>query len=292
MRSPCPVAEQGGIDAEFIATREYLPGHWLQTWRVPALASRAQPGQYAYMHAPAGWGVPMLRPVTLHGFDRVRGEVTLQISPEAPARAWLATMGHEARATFWGPFGRPLRTDPSSHHLLLIASGADIGRLRPLVDVALDAGRQVTLLLGATNAATVYPSSLLPDEVEYAVATTDGSLGHHGSVLDLVPRYEAWADQAYAAGPTDFLQDLVVLLQGRAGRLGVARLARRPGRRTSRGAKADPPRSWLQVVLEQTVGCALGVCLGCSVEGLSGPLRVCREGPSFGAQELAWPDPP
>jgi len=257
---------------------------------VPALASRAQPGQYAYVHSPPGWSLPLLRPVTLHGFDRLRGEVTLQLSPGAPAHGWLAAMAAGGRATFTGPLGRPFRIDARSHHLLLIADGAAIGRLRSIVDEALATGRQMTVLLGAASAAEVYPSSLLPDEVEYAVATADGSLGHRGSVLDLVAGYEAWADQAFAAGAQDLLRDLATLANGRDSRLGVARLARRPGRRSSRGASAAP-RSWLQVVLEQSVGCALGVCLGCSVEGATGPVRVCREGPAFGTHELAWPDP-
>ncbi|MDQ3492213.1 MAG: hypothetical protein M3452_02990 [Chloroflexota bacterium] len=279
------------MEGELLATREYLPGHWLQTWRVPSLAARAQPGQYAHVGAPSGWSVPLVRPVTLHGFDRVRGEVVVQLAPGAPAQGWLAALPPGGRATFAGPFGRPLHIESSAHHLLLIADGSGIGRLRSLVDSALGAGRQVAVLLGAPGASAVYPSSLLPDEVEYAVATADGSLGHHGSVLDIVPRYEAWADQAFAAGAPELLQDLVTLLRGRDARLGVARLARRPGRRSTRGA-ATAPRSWLQVVLDQRVGCALGVCLGCSVEGATGPVRVCREGPVFAAHELAWSDPP
>ena len=72
--------------------------------------------------------------------------------------------------------------------------------LRLLADEALREGRQVTVLLGAQSARDVYPSTLLPDEVEYVVATVDGSLGHPGSVADLVPQYEAWADQTFAAG--------------------------------------------------------------------------------------------
>ena len=47
--------------------------------------------------------------------------------------------------------------------------------VRALADEALAAGRRVTLLFGAAGAAEVYPSSLLPDEVEYVVATDDGS---------------------------------------------------------------------------------------------------------------------
>ena len=63
----------------------------------------------------------------------------------------------------------------------------------------------VVLLYGAPEASQVYPSSLLPDEVEYVVATADGSLGHRGSVLDLVLDYEAWADQSFAAGSSSLL---------------------------------------------------------------------------------------
>ena len=40
------------------------------------------------------------------------------------------------------------------------------------------------------------------DEAEYVVATTDGSLGHRGEVTALLPEYEAWADQCFAAGST------------------------------------------------------------------------------------------
>ena len=46
--------------------------------------------------------------------------------------------------------------------------------------------------------------------------------------------------------------------------------------------------SWLQVALPHEVGCALGICLGCVVDGPGGSVRVCREGPTFGADELAW----
>ena len=63
--------------------------------------------------------------------------------------------------------------------------------VRMLADEAIRDGRQVTLLFGAASAREVYPSSLLPDEVEYVVATDDGSLGHHGFVTELVADYEA-----------------------------------------------------------------------------------------------------
>jgi dihydroorotate dehydrogenase electron transfer subunit len=40
--------------------------------------------------------------------------------------------------------------------------------------------------------------------------------------------------------------------------------------------------------MEQTMGCAVGACLGCVVLGTDGPQRVCREGPVFASEEIAW----
>ncbi|MEZ4595350.1 MAG: hypothetical protein R3C32_00165 [Chloroflexota bacterium] len=49
--------------------------------------------------------------------------------------------------------------------------------------------------------------------------------------------------------------------------------------------------SWLQVSMEQHMGCAVGACLGCVVMGVEGPQRVCREGPVFAPDEIAWAEP-
>ncbi len=278
-------------DAELISAREFLPGQWLQTYRAPSLAASLRPGQYLQVDAPIGWGVPMRRPVTVHSVDRGRGEVSVHLDSADPATTWLSTVRPSENVALLGPLGRPVRVDPRSHQLLLIAEGPAVAGLRFIADEALTAGRRVTLLLGAHGAAEVYPSSLLPDEVEYVVATDDGSVGHVGSVVDLVTRYEAWADQAFAAGPPAMLATLARLAAGREKRLGVARLGRRGGRAPARGSQRARPRSWLQVLLPQRVGCALGVCLGCVVMGSDGPTRVCREGPVYEVDELTWDDP-
>ena len=144
--------------------------------------------------------------------------------------------------------------------------------VRMLADEAIRDGRQVTLLFGAASSREVYPSSLLPDEVEYVVATDDGSLGHHGFVTDLVPDYEGWADQAFACGPTGMLASACQASSGQA----TAARRRHLGRKRGAG-KADPlgspaarRKSYLQVSMEQNMGCAVGACLGCVVMSVSG----------------------
>ena len=74
-----------------------------------------------------------------------------------------------------------------------------------LAEWAVGAGLAVTLLAGAAGAAGLLPAAMIPAEVEYRVATADGSLGQRGTVLDLLtpPRESPlllWADQVFAGG--------------------------------------------------------------------------------------------
>jgi NAD(P)H-flavin reductase len=61
------------------------------------------------------------------------------------------------------------------------------------------------------------------------------------------------------------------------------------GRSDPLGSPAARRKSYLHVSREQNMGCAVGACLGCVIMGPNGaPQRVCREGPVFAAEEVAW----
>jgi dihydroorotate dehydrogenase electron transfer subunit len=280
--------------ADLVELREILPGTWLTTWHAPDVAAAARPGQYVHARTIEAGGLPLRRPHPIVATDAPGGTLTLQVSGASAVGRWLRGLRAGDRVELLGPFGRTFEVDPRSRHLLLVAEEAAIAGVRLLAQEAVRDGRSVVLLFGARSAARVHPSSLLPDEVEYVVATADGGLGHRGSVTDLVTGFEAWADQAFAAASTATLGSLARLAAGRRARLGVATLGRKRG-----GGRAPVPgspearrRSWLQVVLPQAIGCAGGTCLGCAVMGAGGvPQRVCREGPVFAADELAWPEP-
>lgn len=243
------------------------------------------PGQFLHVLAPRPSG--LLLPVqAIAGFDRLAGVITLL--PGGGGGAELSSLRVDDEATFDGPLGQGFVIDARSRYLLVVADTSGFSRVRAIVDEAVASGRQVTVLLGAASVAEVLPSSLLPDEAEYVIATADGTLGHRGSVAELIPRYEAWADQCFAAGSRGLLARLAALAAGRDARMGVARLGRRRGRRAETGGQEARRRAWLQVALSHEAGCALGVCAGCVTEGTGGPVRVCREGPAFAATELRW----
>ncbi len=285
------------IAAELVERREIVPGQWLHAWHAPGVVAGVRAGQYVHLRTVEPGGLPVRRPLAIATADPASGTLTTQ-APGAPPSAggaprsgWTSGLRVGDRVDLIGPLGRPFEVDPRSRHLLLVAEHGSIGSLRLLVDEAIRDGRSVVLLYGAASSSHVYPSSLLPDEVEYVVATDDGSLGHAGSVLDLVLDYEAWADQSFAAGSPALLGGLASLAAGRRQRMGVATLGRKRGggKPVAAGSPEARRKAFLQVVPEQRIGCAAGTCLGCAVMGASGvPLRVCREGPVFAADELAW----
>ncbi len=278
------------VSAELVESRQILPGQWIQSFNAPELAAGSRAGQFVHVRTGDYSGLVLRRPFSINTADPATGIITLHFRTVGRGTEWLTRAREGDRLDMLGPLGRPFEVDPRSRHLLLIAGGLGMAGIRMLADEAVRDGRQVVVLFGAQSAAHVYPSSLLPDEVEYVVATDDGSLGHHGFVTELVTQYEAWADQAFACGPHAMLKRLAALAAGRRERLGVAKLGRKRG-----GGKQDPlgstsarRKAFLQVSMEQTMGCAVGACLGCTVIGVDGPQRVCREGPVFAAEEIAW----
>lgn len=279
------------VRTELVDSREILPGQWLQSFHAPELATASRAGQFVHVRTGDLSGLVLRRPFSINTADPATGTITIHFRTIGRGTEWFTRLRPGDAVDMLGPLGRPFEVDSRSRHLLLVAGGLGMAGIRSLADEAIRDGRQVTLLFGAASARDVYPSSLLPDEVEYVIATDDGSVGHRGFVTELVPEYEAWADQAFACGPAAMLAALAKLAAGRRQRLGVAKLGRKRG-----GGKADPTgspaarrKAFLQVSMEQNMGCAVGACLGCVVMGVSGqPQRVCREGPVFASDEIAW----
>jgi dihydroorotate dehydrogenase electron transfer subunit len=277
--------------AELVDSREILPGQWLQAYHAPALASGSRAGQFVHVRPGDFSGMVLRRPFSINTADAATGIVTIHFRVIGRGTDWFTRLRPGDAIDLLGPLGRPFEVDSRSRHLLLVAGGLGMAGVRMLADEAIRDGRQVTLLFGAASAREVYPSSLLPDEVEYIVATDDGSVGHHGFVTDLVPDYEAWADQSFACGPQPMLRALAGLAASRRRRLGVASLGRKrgAGRPIPAGSPQARRRAFLQVSMEQNMGCAVGACLGCVVMDTKGaPQRVCREGPVFASDEIAW----
>lgn len=89
--------------------------------------------------------------------------------------------------------------------------------------------------------------------MQTVIATADGSCGTRGFVTDALPEQ---FDTVCACGPMPMLKALC--------------------------AKTDKPG---QISLEARMGCGFGACMGCTIDTVNGPKRVCREGPVFGRRD-------
>jgi len=242
---------------------------WLSA---PGVGRTAQPGQFLMIRCGQGWDPLLPRPMSFHRFrqpafggsGQAEGERQFAVLFDVRGRVtdWLSRRQPGDGIDLFGPLGRGYAVGRGSQNLLLVAGGIGVAALVALADQAIAQGRAVTLLQGARTAAGLFPSRLLPPEVEVISATDDGSAGHHGLVTDLLPEYLPWADQVFACGPTAMFEAMAAVVRQQASRKPV------------------------QVLLEQRMACGTGVCYGCAVFTRRGVRLVCKDGPRFELREI------
>jgi dihydroorotate dehydrogenase electron transfer subunit len=270
---PAPHATDTGWSREFTgsitATEPVMGDSMLITFTAPqGLVRSARAGQFVEILARSRWSTdPLLRRAySVYAADPERAELTVLVRPYGRGSGWLVEQPVEAPIDVLGPLGTTFTVHPKSRNLLLVAGGVGAAPLRMLAAEATAAGLNVTYLLGAMSAPGLLDADLLPAEVEYVVATNDGSAGHQGFVTDLIPHYLAWADQVFSCGPEPMFRSL--------------------RREVLANRFADKPT--VQLAVERTMACGVGACLGCVVETKHGMKTSCLEGPVFEMEELVW----
>jgi dihydroorotate dehydrogenase electron transfer subunit len=180
-----------------------------------------------------------------------------------PGYAWLAGRSVGETVNLTGPFGNGFALPPLVRRLLLLAEPARLPLLAPLIDVALDRGGQVSVLLLETEGGEADVGALrgdLPFSVE--LHTLAGGEWANGLAASL-----HWADQLCAALPPADLPRL-------------AESVRQARRRLESG--------FAFCLLEADLACGYGACLACVVPLANGSLtRACVHGPVFDLLEIA-----
>jgi dihydroorotate dehydrogenase electron transfer subunit len=234
---------------------------WLSA---PAVGRAAGAGQFLMVRCGDGYDPLLPRPMSFHRFRSAGDERQFAMLFDIRGRGteWLARREPGDAFDIFGPLGRGFAVDKASQNLLLVAGGVGVAALVPLADEAAADGRSLTLLQGARTAARLFPTALLPSEVEVVTATDDGSAGHCGPVTDLLAQYLPWADQVFACGPTPMFRAMATVVRQEASRKPV------------------------QALLEERMGCGTGVCYSCAVFTRRGVRLVCKDGPMFELREV------
>ena len=282
-----------------VENRPLTGGHFILSVRSPEQAQVTRPGQFAMIRLLGHSDVLLRRPMSIYevkaehveskrggrrGSKRVRaaknespalmeflykvvGRGTELMSHLKPGDevGLLAPLGH-------GFFPEDYLAEArAADEVLHVAGGIGIAALLlPAREMAQAGVKQRLFFGGRTRADLVGVPEFKPYVTATVLATEDGSQGHPGYVTNPFEDYlRSRPDRrvlVLACGPGAMLEATVAICNRHSQRCLVS--------------------------MENRMGCALGVCLGCSIrvkgEGHAAYERVCTEGPVFWSEHVVW----
>jgi len=257
------------VKGKIIANREAVPGHFKMTIEAPFIARTARPGQFVMVKTGEG-DVPLLRrPFGIYRADKEGRSIEILYRIVGLGTRLLSEMPSGAGLEIIGPLGNGFDVNAAGDAPLLVAGGVGVASLLPLAEALTSAGADAVTLIGVRRSDELLAVAAFENAgAGVKIATEDGSRGYRGYVTDLMDEIigsQEGCSAVYSCGPQPMLKKVASI----SARYGVP----------------------CQVSLEATMACGFGVCLGCIVK--TGPdgsqyKRVCREGPVFNAEEIAW----
>ncbi|MEU7936887.1 dihydroorotate dehydrogenase electron transfer subunit [Microbispora bryophytorum] len=261
------------VTGTVLTTRRVDAYHAL-TVVAPGIADRFRPGHFVTV-AVGGRDSSLLtrRAFTIHDVKPdYGGTVELVFGVRGPGTAWLADLRARDTLDLVGPLGRPfpLPRDPCT--CVLVGDERGAAPMFALADALQQRGCRIDFVLGAPSADRVFGALRARRMGETTTLTTeDGSLGMRGKVTDVLPGViaDARADALYACGPMETLRGVTAI----AVELGVP----------------------VQVAVEESMACGIGVCMTCVVpvigdDGVTRMVRACTEGPVFRGERVRFDD--
>ena len=230
---------------------------WLEA---PEIAATARPGQFVMLKC-NGHNL-LRRPLSIHRLNSDKTRLAFLFAIVGQGTAWLATIKAGEQLDLLGPLGRGFDVAQTTKKAVLIAGGLGVAPLTFLADELISSGVKTTLLYGAATAKLLCPNHLLPEALECAVATEDGSYGRQGFITSYLPEYLEENSELFACGPT-------------------------PMYRTLANMDVLKDRD-LQISLEMRMACGLGVCYGCTIRTSYGLQQACHHGPVFKMRDILW----
>lgn len=226
-----------------------------------------QPGQFVEVRVDGSSSTFLRRPISINYFDRAANEMWLLIHEVGAGTRALSRLMKGDKLNCLFPLGHgfslPAAQAPDAAPLryLLIGGGVGIAPLLYYGSALQSLGCEVTFLLGGRSAADVLQRDLFSNFGRICCTTEDGTLGTKGFVTNHEVLAEPF-DAIATCGPKPMMKAVVAF-------------AREHG-------------TPCEASLENMMACGLGACLCCVEKTVRGNLCVCKEGPVFRSEDLAW----
>jgi len=235
---------------------------------------RPWPGQFYMLAAVERWGAGQdERPYLPRAFSFLRagerGQLSFMLEDVGPGTRRLAQLHAGDELWLTGPLGTGFAEPDGERRTILAGGGVGVPPLAAWAAALAQRGSGATAVLGFRDARHAEGARLLiargdgSAALAVAIATDDGSIGHHGLVTDLL---EGELDRdahatVYACGPPAMLEAVRALC-------------------AARGVPA-------QLALEAGMACGFGACFGCAMPVRDGGyVRICVDGPVLDAARL------
>ncbi len=182
--------------------QDLTPDIYMMRVEAPAVASKAQPGQFIVIRVDeTGERIPL----TIADWDREEGSITIVVMAVGTTTHKLACLkAGDSILNFAGPLGRPTEIE-NFGTVIFVAGGVGAAPIFPIARAIREVGNKCITILGARSKDLLFWEDRLGSVSDELIVTTDdGSYGREGVVT--VPLKELLesglkADCVFAIGP-------------------------------------------------------------------------------------------
>ncbi|MCR4831765.1 MAG: dihydroorotate dehydrogenase electron transfer subunit [Pseudobutyrivibrio sp.] len=221
----------------------------------------AVPGQFINIFSNDGSKL-LPRPISICEIDKAAGTLRVVYRVVGAGTTEFSGLSEGDTVEVLGPLGNGFPFEGKT----AIVVGGGIG-VPPMLELTKQFPGPVTAVMGYRNDDLFLADEFIDASNELIVATDDGSVGVHGTVVDAMKENDLTADVIYACGPKPMLR-------------GVAEYAKDKG-------------ITCYVSMEERMACGVGACLGCVCQSTDvddhshvNNKRVCKDGPVFLSTEV------
>lgn len=229
-------------------------------WLSTSIAKEAVPGQFVSLYCEEHSRL-LPRPISICEIDKKRSAIRLVYRLAGEGTREFSALQTDDEVKVLGPLGNGFPLE--GEHPIVIGGGIGVP---PMLELAKSLSAKATIVLGYRDE-QLFLKEQFEDYGQVEIATDNGSVGVHGTVVDVLEQKQITGDVIYACGPKPMLAAV------------------------KRYAMEHDIKCY--VSMEERMACGIGACLGCVCQTKQEDAhshvhntRVCKDGPVFLAEEV------
>ena len=229
-------------------------------WLSTNIAKEAVPGQFVSLYCEEHSRL-LPRPISICEIDKERSAIRLVYRLAGEGTKEFSALQTDDEVKVLGPLGNGFPLE--GEHPIVIGGGIGVP---PMLELAKSLSAKSTIVLGYRDE-QLFLKEQFEDYGQVEITTDNGSVGVHGTVVDVLEQKQITGDVIYACGPKPMLAAV------------------------KRYAMEHDIKCY--VSMEERMACGIGACLGCVCQTKQEDAhshvhntRVCKDGPVFLAEEV------